>query len=281
MRLAITGSTGMLGQDLVPVLRARHHVTPLGREQADITKRPDILRALGGAAPDAVIHLAAMTAVDECERQPQTAFKVNGAGTGNVAAACKELRIPMLYVSTDYVFDGAKRGPYTESDTPNPLNVYGRSKLEGENRVKDLGGRFWIVRVSWLFGPMGRNFVRTILGLAREGKPLRVVDDQAGAPTYTQDLSVKLLEVIERGSPGIYHVTNQGYCTWFEFAQEALHQAGLGHAPISPIATSEAGRPAPRPKNSRLANTRLQSEGLGLLPRWQDALARYLARVKG
>jgi dTDP-4-dehydrorhamnose reductase len=271
----------MLGQDLVPVLRTRHDLIPLSREQADITKHRDILRTIDEAAPDAVIHLAAFTAVDECERQPRTAFKVNGEGTGNVAAACRALGIPMLYVSTDYVFDGAKPGPYTEGDPPNPINVYGRSKLEGENRVKGLCSRFWVVRVSWLFGPGGRNFVRTVLGLAREGKPLRVVNDQAGAPTYTQDLSGKLLEIVERGSPGIYHVTNQGYCSRFEFAQETLRQAGLGHIPISPIATSEAGRSAPRPNNSRLANTRLQSEGLGLLPRWQDALARYLARENG
>lgn len=278
----------MLGRDLALVLGERHSVIPVGRAQADITDAAGVLRALEAAAPDVVIHSAAFTAVDECERKPEIAFRVNGEGTGNVAAACKALRVSLMYVSTDYVFDGLKPDPYVENDPPNPINVYGKSKLEGERRVMELLDRFWIVRVSWLFGPTGKNFVRTILGLARGGGPLRVVDDQTGAPTYTADLAGKMQQIIERGKSGvavgnrtgIYHVTNQGYCSWFEFAREAIRQAGLGDTPVLPIRTDESARPARRPTSSRLANAHLESEGLGMLPPWQDALARYLSRAE-
>jgi dTDP-4-dehydrorhamnose reductase len=184
----------------------------------------------------------------------------------------------MLYVSTDYVFDGQKPTPYGEDDRPSPLNVYGRSKLQGERYVTELLEAAWIVRTSWLFGPLGKNFVRTILQRAHRGESLRVVDDQVGAPTYTMDLAEKLEQIVVRGSPGIYHVTNRGYCSWFEFAQEILRRAALSHVRVFAIPTSASDRPAPRPRNSRLAHTRLESEGLGLLPAWQDALTRYLLR---
>ena len=171
-----------------------------------------------------------------------------------------------------------KPTPYVEDDQPNPLNVYGRSKLQGERYVTELLQSAWIVRTSWLFGPLGKNFVRAILQQAQLGEPLRVVDDQVGAPTYTVDLAEKLEEIAARGSPGIYHVTNQGYCSWFEFAQEILRRAALRHVQVLAIPTSALDRPAPRPRNSRLAPTRLEREGLGLLPTWQDALTRYLLR---
>lgn len=272
----------MLGRDLTPVLDARHQVIPLNRADADVTNAAALRRAVGAAQPDTVIHLAAFTAVDECERQRETAFQVNGQGTRNVASACRDLGVPLMYISTDYVFDGSKPSPYVESDDPHPINVYGESKLEGERSVMETLDRFWIVRVSWLFGPMGKNFVRTILDRARVGAALRVVNDQVGAPTYTADLSQKIGEMIERDCPpGVYHITNQGYCSWFEFAREALRQSELGGAALAPISSGESARPARRPKNSRLANARLASEGLSLLPAWQDALARYLARAQG
>jgi dTDP-4-dehydrorhamnose reductase len=184
----------------------------------------------------------------------------------------------MLYISTDYVFDGEKPEPYVETDTPNPLNVYGCSKLQGEQSVMDIAERFWIVRVSWLFGPLGKNFVRTILAQGRSGRALRVVNDQFGAPTYTGDLASKLEEIVTRADPGVYHVTNQGYCSWFEFAREILRQAGLTHITLTAIPSSALDRPARRPQNSRLANARLLASGLGLMPAWQDALRAYLAR---
>ncbi len=267
----------MLGQDLTAHLLARHQVIPLSRGDADVTDSCLLAQAIDNRKPDVVIHAAAFTAVDDCEKRPDVAFKVNAEGTRNAALACRHARLPMLYVSTDYVFDGEKPTPYVEDDVPRPLNVYGRSKLEGEKHVGDLVDRFWIVRVSWLFGPLGKNFVGTILERARQGESLRVVNDQLGAPTYTMDLARKLEQIVEKGSPGLYHVTNQGYCTWFEFAQEILRQAGIRQA-ISPISTSASGRLAPRPRNSCLANARLETVGLDLLPPWQDALRRYLLR---
>ncbi|MHB8652832.1 MAG: dTDP-4-dehydrorhamnose reductase [Terriglobia bacterium] len=278
MRILITGCKGMLGQDLVSLLSPRHQVIPVDRGEADITDANQISPVIAGARPDMVIHTAAYTAVDDCERNPDLAFRVNAEGTRNVASACRRSRAAMVYISTDYVFDGKKNSPFTETDAPNPINVYGRSKLQGEKYVAELVEHSWIVRTSWLFGPLGKNFVEAILARARQGESLWVVDDQVGAPTYTIDLAEKLVEVVERGKSGVYHVTGQGYCSWFEFAQEILAQAGLGNTPISPIDTDASARPAPRPRNSRLANTCLLEQGLGLLLPWQNALGRYLAR---
>ena len=268
----------MLGQDLSAYLCARNQVIPVGRQQMDVTDMGKASETIDREKPDLVIHAAAMTAVDECERQPALAFEVNAGGTRNVAQACREASIPLLFISTDYVFDGRKPTPYMEDDLPNPLNVYGRCKLEGEKHVSELVSRFWIVRTSWLFGPLGKNFVRTILQKASHGEPLRIVNDQVGAPTYTMDLAEKVDEIIQRGSSGIYHVTNQGYCSWYEFAVEIIRQVGLNGAKVTPIPTSSSGRPAARPLNSRLANSRLQAGGFDLLAPWEQAVGRYLKR---
>ncbi len=268
----------MLGQDLVAWLSARHQVLAPPPNELDVTDVESVMQSVEAGKPNVLIHAAAFTAVDECERQPELAFRVNADGTRHIAAACHRWHIPLLYVSTDYVFNGGKPEPYLESDQPEPLNVYGRSKLAGEQSVKELVERFWIVRTSWLFGPLGKNFVSAILAQARAGNPLRVVNDQVGSPTYTMDLAAKLEEIVQRAAPGIYHVTNQGHCSWFEFARQILAVAGLQHIPVAPIPTSGSDRPARRPLNSRLANERLETFGLGLLPCWQDALRRYLAR---
>ena len=278
MRVLITGCKGMLGQDLAAHLRPGHEVLGIDIQEADITDRQQAAEAVLSRKPEVVIHTAAFTAVDECERKPDLAFRVNGGGTRNIALACREARLPLVYISTDYVFDGTKTEPYVEDDAPNPLSVYGKSKLQGEQQVRELLSHYWIVRTSWLFGPLGKNFVRTILERARQGESLRVVDDQVGAPTYTMDLAEKLASIVEHAAPGIYHTTNQGYCSWFQFAQEILRQGALDHTKISPIPTSASDRPARRPANSRLANQHLETEGLGLLPPWQDALRRYLLR---
>jgi dTDP-4-dehydrorhamnose reductase len=268
----------MLGRDLTAHLGARHQVVPADLPEVDITDLDLVQRTFDSTKPEVVIHTAAFTSVDDCEHRPDFAFQVNAEGTRNVAVACRQASLPMLYLSTDYVFDGQKPTPYGEDDRPNPLNVYGRSKLQGERHVTELLEAAWIVRTSWLFGPLGKNFVRTILQRAQRGESLRVVDDQVGAPTYTMDLAEKLEQIVVRGSPGIYHVTNRGYCSWFEFAQEILRRAALSHIRVFAIPTSASDRPAPRPRNSRLAHKRLESEGLGLLPAWQDALTRYLLR---
>jgi dTDP-4-dehydrorhamnose reductase len=269
----------MLGRDLVSCLEARHCVLPLTRKEGEITDPTLLDRAVDKAEPDVVIHCAAFTAVDDCELQPELAFKVNAEGTRNVARACRRRGIPILYLSTDYVFDGQKPEPYVETDRPGPLNTYGKTKLAGEEGVKELAARFWIVRVSWLFGPWGRNFVRAILEQAHTGQPLRVVADQVGAPTYTVDLAEKIEAIFSRAEGGIYHVTNRGYCSWFEFAKEILRQAGLDHITVSPIPSSALDRRARRPLNSRLANTQLEASGLGLLPDWKEAVRSYLLRV--
>jgi dTDP-4-dehydrorhamnose reductase len=219
--------------------------------------------------------------VDDCELRPELAWKVNAEGTRNVARACQKRRVPILYLSTDYVFDGEKPEPYVETDRPNPLNVYGQTKLVGEEGVTELAARFWIVRVSWLFGPWGKNFVRAILDQARSGQPLRVVDDQIGAPTYTMHLAEKIEQIFTRAEGGIYHVTNQGYCSWFEFAEAVLRQAGLDQVTITPIPSSALKRLARRPRNSRLANARLESSGLGRLPPWREGVYSYLSREMG
>jgi dTDP-4-dehydrorhamnose reductase len=276
MKVLVTGSAGMLGQDLVSVLGKTCAVLPHARRDGDITDVEAIRRRFQQVRPDVVIHAAAFTAVDECERQPELAMRVNGEGARNVALACAEIGAGMVYISTDYVFDGEKSEPYVESDTPNPINVYGQSKLAGERYVANSVEPYWIVRISWLFGRGGKNFVESILAQARRGGPLRVVSDQIGAPTYTVDLAGKIGQLIQSPHYGIFHVTNQGFCSWFDFAREILRQAGLETVPLSPIASGESKRPARRPKNSCLAPRRLEASGLGLLPPWQDALARYL-----
>jgi dTDP-4-dehydrorhamnose reductase len=270
----------MLGRDLSSRLETTHQAIGADLPEVDITDQTSIENVIETQRPEVVIHTAAFAAVDECELQLAVAFRVNAQGTRNVASACRQARIPALYISTDYVFDGEKTDAYVESDRPNPINVYGRSKLEGERYVSDLIDRFWIVRTSWLFGPLGKNFVKTILDMGRRGELLRVVNDQVGSPTYTVDLAAALEQILEKGGPGIYHVTNQGHCSWYELAEEILRQAGLEGTSLIPIPTSASGRPAPRPRNSCLANTRLQQEGLNLLPPWQDALRRYLLRIQ-
>jgi len=270
----------MLGQDLAALLEKRHRVFALSRDEADVTDARQMARAIELAQPEIIIHAAAMTSVDDCELQPDLAFRVNAEGTRTVASLSRKLAIPMVYLSTDYVFDGEKSDPYLETDPPHPINVYGKSKLRGEEYVRDLVERSWIVRTSWLFGPRGKNFVEAILEQARSGARLRVVEDQVGSPTYTEDLAASLEQIIERGAIGIYHVSNQGACSRFDFAQEILRQAGLDPTQVEPILTSASDRPARRPKNSRLASARLVAEKLPLLRSWQDALGRYLARQR-
>jgi dTDP-4-dehydrorhamnose reductase len=268
----------MLGQDLATSVRPRHEVISVDLPEVDIT-RPDALPAcIAATRPEVVIHAAAFTAVDECERQPDLAFRVNGEGTRLVAQACRDAGLPMLYVSTDYVFDGEKPAPYLESDAPNPLGVYGRSKLEGEKHVGEILAGYWIVRTSWLFGPHGKNFVATILQRARSGETLRVVDDQIGAPTYTMHLAAALEAIITRGEYGIYHATSQGVCSWFDFARAIVRAAGMDDSLVAPVATSASDRLASRPRNSRLAAGHLQQQGLPLLPSWQEGLRCYLLR---
>ncbi|OGW60716.1 MAG: dTDP-4-dehydrorhamnose reductase [Nitrospirae bacterium RBG_16_64_22] len=282
MRVLVTGANGMLGRDLVPVLAAAGHETAGATRAAfDVTDRDETLRAIGEAAPDLVVHAAAYTRVDDAEREPEKAFAVNHGGTRNVADACGMRGARLLYVSTDYVFDGTVRTPYREADPTNPLSVYARSKRMGEREVERLGNDGLIVRTSWLYGPHGPNFVEAILRQARERGRLTVVNDQEGAPTYTADLAEAIVVLLDHGAGGKVHFSGAGSCTWFEFAREIVSQAGmsrLGGIEVLPVTSESRGRPAPRPAYSVLCLDRYVSLTARRPPEWKEALGRYLER---
>lgn len=277
MRILVTGANGMLGRDLVPVLSERHQVDGVDIEDFDLTG-PGSTQAIASRRPEMVMHLAAMTNVDGCERDPERAMLVNGQGTRNVAEACRRLAIPMLYISTDFIFDGTKKEPYVENDAPNPLGHYGRSKLAGEEAVKGLLDKYYIVRVSWLFGRHGKNFVSTILQRAKEHGEVKVVDDQTGSPTYAWDLAEALAVLAESNRYGIYHITNSGACTWYGLAAEAVRLAGI-RARVTPISSAEFPTPTRRPAYSVLGNYNWIS-GFGRpLREWREALADYVKKI--
>jgi dTDP-4-dehydrorhamnose reductase len=269
----------MLGQAMVAEFtRWGDEVKPAGHSDLDITDLKAVKDALAALRPDLVVNCAAYTNVDRAESEPQLAMAVNALGPRNLALACSETGTALLHISTDYVFDGQKPGPYTIWDAPAPLNAYGASKLWGENYVRSLMTRYYVIRTSWLFGPGGKNFVTTMLELAGRGLPLRVVNDQHGCPTYTADLARACADLVRTGAFGIYHITNQEPTTWYRFAAEIFRNACLD-VDLKPIPTKDFPRPAARPANSVLDPYPLK-ETLGyLLPPWQDALARYLPSV--
>lgn len=281
MRVLITGAGGQLGRELVQVY-ADEEVLGLSSAELDVTRAEQARRVIADWRPDLVIHAAAYTNVDGCEADPDRAFRVNALGARNVALGCQAAGAAVVYVSTDYVFDGRRAGPpYTEYDRPNPLSVYGRSKLAGEEYVRDLLDRFYIVRTSWLHGLHGRNFLRTILTNARQGKDLAVVDDQTGSPTFAADLGWAIRRLAETGQYGLYHVTNGGACSWYELAGQALAVAAerfpeISRAPLRPLSTEELGRPAPRPAYSVLRNYNLELAGLPLLRPYEEALREFV-----
>lgn len=277
MRILITGGKGMLGQDLTQVLSSRHEVIALGRPELDVTDAGGVHKSVSRLTPEVVIHCGAWTAVDGCEADPELAYRVNALGTRHVALACRDMGAAMAYISTDYVFDGAKPGPYLEWDRPNPLSVYGASKLAGEQEVQHLLSRYWVIRTSWLYGLGGPNFVRTILAKGEAGEPLRVVDDQIGAPTFTLDLARGVDSIVSEPLYGVWHLTNGGSCSWYDFASTILRLAGLRDVPLRRIDSDQLGRPAERPRNSVLRNFVWESQGWPLLRPWGDALRDYLA----
>jgi dTDP-4-dehydrorhamnose reductase len=276
-RVLITGADGMLGTELLPALREQHEVVGVDIGELDITDWEATRAFVSEAAPDCVINCAAYTDVDGAESQRESAFAVNAVGAGNVARACAAAGAYLIHLSTDYVFDGTKSGAYLETDPPSPINVYGESKLEGELEVARASGRTLIVRTAWLYGHGGRNFVEFVLGRAADEGALRIVDDQRGAPTNARDLAEVLKELARKRPEGIIHATNDGSCSWLDFAREILAAAGLTDAAAEPISSSDLDRPAPRPKNSVLSLERLVSV-LGWRPRlWQEAVREYVA----
>lgn len=276
MRILVTGARGMLGSALLPCLQAEHQVWGVDKKDFDIGEEVVVGRSFREFRPEFVFHLAAFTDVDGCEADPLKAEQVNALGTRNVARACTEISAGLLYVSTDYVFDGRGKRPYQEDDCPNPISAYGLSKLRGERHVQALVARHLIVRSSWLYGPCGKNFVATILKLAKEHKDLRVVSDQRGSPTYTRHLALKLAELMTAQVFGIFHVAGSGNCSWFEFAEEIVKSGGYPQVRVTPITTREFGRLAGRPAYSVLGNRRLGQSSLGTLPYWREGLAQYL-----
>ncbi|MCK5512326.1 MAG: dTDP-4-dehydrorhamnose reductase [Thermodesulfovibrionia bacterium] len=273
MRIALTGSDGMLGSDITKVFTDVELIT-LTLRDFDITDLDKTKKNIKEIKPEYLIHAAAYTDVDGSENNPDKAFLVNGIGTRNVAIACQDINCPIVYISTDYVFDGKKKDPYNEWDISNPINKYGLSKLIGENFVTSLTNRFYIVRTSWLYGKNGKNFVDTILRLMSERKEVEVVDDQKGSPTYTYDLAVTLRELIGKGF-GIYHISNTSQCSWYEFALEIAKLKGM-NTNIKPITSNKFKRPAKRPFFSVLNNTMLRLEGIKGLRHWKEALKEYL-----
>ena len=242
----------------------------------DITDLDKSVAAIRKFRPDYLIHTAAYTDVDGGEQSPDKAYLVNGIGTRNVTMACEEIRCPIIYISSDYVFDGSKNTPYNEWDMPNPINQYGLSKLLGEKFVASLTNRFYIVRTSWLYGKKGGNFVDTISRLLPERNEIEVVDDQIGSPTYTLDLANKLKELISKGY-GTYHITNSSYCSWYEFAAE-IAKLQSSNAKIKPTTSDKFKRPARRPAFSVLNNTMLRLERIMELRPWKEALKDYLSQ---
>ncbi len=276
MRVLMTGAGGMLGQVLADVLRrVGDQVRTLRHDEADVCDMAALRAAAGPGALDAVLHLAAYTRVDDCERESDRAYLVNGLGARNAALLAAERGAAVLYVSTDYVFSGEARTPYREYDAAAPLSVYGRSKLAGEQAVREVNLKHYVVRSSWLYGPGGTHFIATILSKAGSGEPVAVVEDQRGSPTYTADLAPALSRIARSGLYGTYHVTNAGDCTWYELAAEALRMAGV-NARLESTTSGVLGRPAPRPAYSVLSNL-LYDTCIGPpLPHWRDALGRYL-----
>ncbi len=242
----------------------------------DITDLDTSISIIKSAAPDYLIHAAAYTDVDGSENEPDKAFLVNGIGARNIAMACEEVKCPVIYISSDYIFDGEKDAPYSEWDTPNPINRYGLSKLIGEKFISSLTNRYYIIRTSWLFGSNGKNFVETISRLIAQRDSIDVVDDQTGSPTYTRDLAEKIKELLGRGY-GTYHVTNSSQCSWYEFAVEIAKQRSSSTI-IKPTTSDKFRLPARRPPFSVLNNTMLRLEGLDELRPWQEALADYLSQ---
>ena len=281
-RILVIGAKGMLGRDVMEELRSSslYEVTGWDIDEIDIRVEMDTVAKISRLGPEVVINLAAYTNVDECESQAEKAFAVNGEGMRDVALGALRCGAKVVYISTDYVFDGQKGEPYVESDLPNPLNVYGRSKLQGERYVQELTEDGVIVRTQWLFGKHGNNFVAFVLRQAREKKELSIVDDQTGSPTYTVDLAKAISALIQHDAKGIFHAANSNTCTWFAFGQSILEFSGMAGVSVRPISSKELNRPAIRPPYSGLSCQKLkQVTGMTLRP-WSEALREYLHSLR-
>lgn len=279
MRVLVTGVKGQLGHDVMNELSKRgYQGIGVDVEEMDITDRAAVERVMKEVRPDKVVHCAAWTAVDDAEDKEELCRRVNAEGTENIAVMCKELDVPMVYLSTDYVFDGEGTRPWEPDDERHPLNVYGQTKYEGELAVEKNLEKYFIVRIAWVFGVNGKNFIKTMLRLSETHDTLTVVDDQVGSPTYTYDLARLLVDMLETEKYGRYHATNEGLCSWCEFAKEIFRQAGK-NVNVIPVSSEEYPAKAKRPHNSRMNKGKLKEMGFEPLPSWQDALSRYLKEI--
>ena len=281
-RILVIGARGMLGKDLTALLQSSSdaEVIAWDIEEIDIRIEKETIAKIGALHPEVIFHLAALTQVDSCESEVEKAFAVNAEGTKHVALAAVQCRAKVVFLSTDYVFDGEKRVPYREDDLPRPLNVYGQSKWKGEQYLQHLTEDALIVRTQWLYGRFGNSFVTAILRQAKEKGELQIVTDQTGSPTYTVDLARVLSALTRQDLRGVFHVTNSGSCTWYEFGRTILQLAGMSHVRVVPISSEEIHRPARRPSFSVLSCQKLKERaGLTLRP-WQQALEDYLASLR-
>lgn len=284
MKVLVTGVKGQLGYDVMNELAKRGiEGSGVDVDEMDITDAAACRRVITEVGPDAVIHCAAYTAVDAAEQNMEVCRKVNAEGTRNIAEVCRDLDIKMMYISTDYVFNGMGERPWEPDDEREPLNAYGQSKYEGELAIEELLNKYFIVRIAWVFGVNGKNFIKTMLRLGKENGAVSVVDDQIGSPTYTYDLARLLVDMIETDKYGRYHATNEGLCSWYEFAVEIFKKAGMEDVRVTPVDTKEYTRSFPnqarRPMNSRISKDKLEQNGFERLPSWQDALERYLKEI--
>ena len=280
MKILVTGVNGQLGHDVMNEL-AKRGIEGVGTDvdNMDVTDAAACQRVIKEVGPDAVMHCAAYTAVDAAEENVDLCRRINADGTRNIAAVCKELDIPMMYISTDYVFDGQGTRPWEPDDECHPLNVYGQTKYEGELAVEELLEKYFTIRIAWVFGVNGKNFIKTMLRLGKERGKVSVVNDQIGSPTYTYDLARLLVDMILTDKYGRYHATNEGLCSWYEFACEIFKKAGMDDVQVTPVTSAEFPAKAARPSNSRMSKEKLTENGFERLPSWQDALERYLKLI--
>ena len=280
MKILVTGAGGQLGYDVVRELnRLGIECCGTDLQDFDITNLTAVRNFITKYKPSAVIHCSAYTAVDKAEDEPSICYKVNAIGTENIAMICREINAKMLYISTDYVFEGTGEKCYEPDDKPAPQNVYGQTKLAGELAVQKILDRYFIVRISWVFGINGNNFVKTMLRVGKEKKEISVVVDQVGSPTYTSDLAILLCDIIQTEKYGIYHATNEGTCSWAEFAEKIFWLAGM-NVKVKPIKTEEYPTKAKRPHNSRMSKEKLLQQGFNKLPDWENALERYFIELE-
>ncbi|HIS56913.1 MAG: dTDP-4-dehydrorhamnose reductase [Lachnospiraceae bacterium] len=281
MRVLVTGVKGQLGHDVVKECEKRGiEAVGVDVEEMDITDAQAVDRVITDAKVDAVIHCAAYTAVDAAEDNVEICRRVNADGTEHIAKVCRKLDIKMVYISTDYVFDGEGERPWEPDDERHPLNVYGQTKYEGELAVEQNLEKYFIVRIAWVFGVNGKNFIKTMLRLGEERGAVSVVNDQIGSPTYTEDLAVLLVDMVQTEKYGRYHATNEGLCSWYEFACEIFRQAGMDQVKVTPVDSNAFPAKAKRPHNSRMSKDKLEANGFHRLPAWQDALGRYLKEIR-